>query len=243
MKKLPTLLVSAIIVATAQGCAYFDEKLKTADTHSIEKRLETTSAEIEKLYASIQKTLEILMRHEAVIRELEAAIESEKENLPVPVSDISRGISFDGGSSSRGEKPVGPAQGLPAIPNNPGGLYEQALAFYEKGHYHDAIALFDNFTACFPNHDLADNALYWKGECFYTLRMYETSIRIFENVAVDHPTGNKVPDSLLKIGLARLSLNEQGTARSYLEKVIDEYPDTRSAEKATETIGKIPSGK
>jgi len=227
-------VIASVFMAFTQGCAYFG-KQKTADTRGIEKRLDTTTAEIEKLYASIQQTLEILMRHEAVISELEAAIELEKSGRAVSEPDIARGVESDSA-----ETPVSEQAG-PDIPEKPQSAYDHALAVFENGHYRDAATLFDDFAARFPDHDLTDNALYWKGECFYSLKMYGESIRIFEKVAADHPTGNKVPDSLLKIGLARLSLNDDSAARNYLEKVVGDYPGTPPAAKAAKAIQKLPA--
>ena len=99
--------------------------------------------------------------------------------------------------------------------------------------------MFQSIAENYPGHDLADNALYWTGECFYALKDYKGAIKAFKKVIKNYPDGSKVPDSLLKIGYAYLSLNDPVNARSFLKKVVKQYPFTPAGTKAGEMLKKI----
>ena len=48
----------------------------------------------------------------------------------------------------------------------------------------------------------------------------------------NYPNGNKIPTTLLKIAFIKLARKEQNEARSYLERVIQEYPNSEDAQLA-----------
>lgn len=137
-----------------------------------------------------------------------------------------------------------PASGAPArqltVPTESAeAAYNNALSVYKSKNYKKAASLFQSIAENYPGHDLADNALYWTGECFYALKDYKGAIKAFKRVIKSYPDGSKVPDSLLKIGYAYLSLNDPVNARSFLKKVIKQYPFTPAGTKAGEMLKKI----
>jgi len=112
--------------------------------------------------------------------------------------------------------------------------YRQAHETLKGGDVAEARRLFREFVTEFPQHELADNAQYWVGECYYDQRDYETAVRAFRHVIESYPTGNKVPDALLKIGLAYLSLGDRSSAREVLAKVVEIFPESNAARIALE---------
>jgi len=112
--------------------------------------------------------------------------------------------------------------------------YRQAHRMLKSGDVDEARRRFTDFVSEFPAHELADNAQYWVGECHYSQREYETAVRSFRRVLETYPTGNKVPDALLKIGLAYLSLGDRPSAREVLAKVVELFPESNAARIAIE---------
>jgi len=55
-----------------------------------------------------------------------------------------------------------------------------------------------------------------------------------------YPLGNKVPDALLKIGLAYAALGEPAKARAALEQVIQKFPKSAPAVIAATRLGEMP---
>jgi tol-pal system protein YbgF len=121
----------------------------------------------------------------------------------------------------------------------PGPQYQAAMDVLRSGDYEKATGLFEAFARQFPRNDLADNALYWSGECRYTQKDYSGALKQFRQVIEDHPTGSKVPDALLKIGFSYIGLGDKESAITYLKKVVAQYPFSTAGTKAEERLKKL----
>ena len=97
------------------------------------------------------------------------------------------------------------------------------------------------FVQRFPTHDLADNAQYWLGESYYARAAYRDAIPEFRAVVRRWPSGNKVPDALLKLGFCHLALGERAEGQATLDEVAQHYPRTEAAQLATRRLGEIGS--
>lgn len=114
--------------------------------------------------------------------------------------------------------------------------YRQAMDAFRKGDYQSAVPLFEAFVDDFPESDLADNALYWTGECKYSNKEFSEAIQKFQQVVEEYPSGSKVPDALLKIGFSFISLGDRESAVAYLKKVVAQYPFSSAGDKAEERL-------
>jgi tol-pal system protein YbgF len=103
-------------------------------------------------------------------------------------------------------------------------LYQAALVHLRAGRHEEAVSALRAFVAAHPQHDLADNAQYWLGECFYDRKDYSTALREFRRVADDFPSGNKVPDALLKLGLSYLALGSARPGHEALADLVRRFP-------------------
>ena len=121
----------------------------------------------------------------------------------------------------------------------PKDIYTEGLSALKAGDYPTAAAMFRALVAGYPDHDLADNAVYWTGEIFYDQKDYKEAIRIFTRLVETYPTGGKVPDALLKIGYSYHSMSDKDNAVKYLKKVVVEYPFTDPGGKAEAMLNKI----
>ena len=117
--------------------------------------------------------------------------------------------------------------------------YKTAYEAMKAGRIDVALAQFRSFGEAFPKHDLSDNAQYWIGECFYARKEFRDALREFRKVIDDHPTGNKVPDSLLKIGLSYQSLGDGRTAKDVLDQVVEIFPESSAAAIARERLSRL----
>lgn len=116
-------------------------------------------------------------------------------------------------------------------------LYQKARTLLIEENYQTAATLFAEFTKDYPQHSLADNAVYWLGECYYSLRDYKKAIPLFKDLVTQYPKSEKVPDALLKTGYSYLSLDDTNRAHHYLKQVLKEYPFSQAAEKAQKKLG------
>jgi tol-pal system protein YbgF len=118
-------------------------------------------------------------------------------------------------------------------------LYRRSLDALRGGRHVEAAAGFRDFLKQHPNHDFADNAQYWLGECYYDQKDYPMAMREFRRVVEKYPQGNKVADALLKVGFAHLALGSTDVGRQTLEQVVRSYPRHEAASLATAKLGEL----
>ena len=111
--------------------------------------------------------------------------------------------------------------------------YYQAL---RAGNHAFAITGFKHFIERHPRHSYADNALYWLAEAHYDQRAYRVALDAFRKVERDYPTGNKVPDALLKIAFCHIALGERASARAAMAELTERYPRSKPAALAAERL-------
>jgi len=99
-------------------------------------------------------------------------------------------------------------------------LYNLALELYKSGRYEESINKFRSFTVRFPNDTLADNALYWMGECYLNLGDLNKAIEAFKSVIDNYPQENKVPDAMYKLGVTLDKAGNRDEGVDILKKLI-----------------------
>jgi len=115
-------------------------------------------------------------------------------------------------------------------------LYSKARDKLLEEKFNEAGALFKAFVIQHPDNRLANNALYWLGECHYSQKEFSKAIGIFNELVNRYPKGEKVPDALLKTAYAYLKLHNTERAHDYLKLVVKRYPFTPAGEKAEQKL-------
>ena len=73
---------------------------------------------------------------------------------------------------------------------------------YLKGNFDLAVEGFKMYKDQFSASPLADNALYWIGECDYSQRKFEDAVNVFNELILAYPQGDKVAAAYLKKGMS-----------------------------------------
>ena len=118
-----------------------------------------------------------------------------------------------------------PVKNQKGPPKNSRELYKQGLDLVRSGKIDAAIPYLAKYIELYPRTELADNALYWLGECYYKKREFNQAVNKFKKVITDYPSGNKVPSALLKMGYAYVELRQTTQALESLQKIINQYPN------------------
>jgi tol-pal system protein YbgF len=160
------------------------------------------------------------------------------ESAPAPraLGKLAMAPAHEGHAVVSAKAPVAPAAAAPSD----NALYQAALAQLRAGHHDEAVAGLRAFVAAHPQHDLADNAQYWLGECFYDRKDYSTALREFRRVIEVFPNGNKVPDALLKLGLSYLALGSARPGREALADLVRRFPQHPTAALAGARLAELP---
>ena len=111
--------------------------------------------------------------------------------------------------------------------------YRAALAHVSAREWDAALSSLARFVTAHPDHAYADNAMYWRGEVLYARRDYAAAIAELTSMIERFPSGNKVPDALLRIGFAYQRLGESERAREIFRRVREQYPGTVAARTAS----------
>jgi len=127
----------------------------------------------------------------------------------------------------------------PALVADAQALYDLAFSDMKAENYTMAIAEFAQFLESFPQHELADNASYWQGECYYARKEFAQAARPFERVIKEYPDSDKVPAAMLKLGFSLLEVKERNQAVQYLRDLVKQYPDSQEAALAKERLKNV----
>jgi len=210
--------------------------MKGSEKTPLERQVAETNEKIEELSHKLSILQFMVDDHQKTLKEIEAtqeagAIGTQKsaelhQSPPQP--------SLQPAAGSKNAK-------APVSGENADQLYKKALSVYKNRDYGKAAAIFNSITENYPGHNLADNALYWTGECFYAQKNYKGAISAFKQVLEKYPGGSKVPDSLLKIGYSYLAIGDKSNAQSFLKKAVKQYPFTPAGSKAGEMLKGIKS--
>jgi tol-pal system protein YbgF len=220
-----------LLLLAFSACTHLQPSGCDDNIAQIENRLMEANHQIEKIQKLLSESLITVDRQARLISKLETALEKEKENNTAALFSNTT-LAAPSHASSSAKQTVSA--------KDPRQLYNEALKAYKHNNYLEALSLFALFIKHHPKHSLADNALYWSGECHYTQSEYETSVVFFKKVVSQYPDGNKVPDALLKIGFSYLELGDFKNGRTYLTRTVSVYPHSAAGITAQKRLAAHP---
>jgi tol-pal system protein YbgF len=103
-------------------------------------------------------------------------------------------------------------------------LYQQGYGALLQKDYAGAEAAFSQLVDAYPNDPLAANAQYWLGESYYVRGQYKNAADAFLKGYKKYKSGDKAPDTLLKLGMALAELGQKDAACSTLDELKAKYP-------------------
>jgi len=139
-------------------------------------------------------------------------------------------------------EPPPPGPQAPAVPStslSPQEVYNTAYADYLKGNFDLATDGFKIYRDNFPDSPLADNAVYWIGECLFSQRKFNEAVDEFNNLILDYPQGDKISAAYLKKGLSLVELRRKDEALVVFKLLIGKYPLEEEARIAQEKIKEL----
>ena len=114
----------------------------------------------------------------------------------------------------------------PAIPPaTPQEAYDLAYGLILQQDYAGAESAFKDFLGRFQGTPLASNAQYWLGQSFYARGQYKPAADAFLKGYKNFRTGQKAPDSLLKVAMSLSRLGQKDTACSAFAALDTEFPN------------------
>ncbi len=117
--------------------------------------------------------------------------------------------------------------------------YQTAFDLLQARKYDEAGKAFTQFLSGYASSPLADNAQYWLAQSHYVQRQFNAALPEFQKVVDKYPQSSKLPDALLKVGYCQSELGNKNAARTALQQVMRQFPDTTAARLATQQLEKL----
>ncbi len=231
MQKLIFLLATASLLSlSACKTVSTQQSQENYQTALIEKQITETDRKVDEIYHRVSVIQFMVDNHERAITDLQKLTTGEETvyGQPRQSTDV---ITI--------KKKLSPVSATTVTSESAQSLYNRAFAAYRKNDYSGGENLFRQIIRNHPEHDLADNALYWAGECLYALKKYQEAISTFNEVINKYPEGGKIPDALLKIGYAYVSIDDFDNGRYFLKKTVKNYPFSPAGTKAEVMLRRI----
>jgi tol-pal system protein YbgF len=117
--------------------------------------------------------------------------------------------------------------------------FHKAYRAYSNKDFTVALEVFSRFIREHPGHKYADNAMYWRGECFFSQGKMLKAIGEYERLLRRYPRSEKTASTLYRIGFIYDKLHDHQRAGEYYFKVVEMYPGTPAARKASLRVAAI----
>lgn len=152
-------------------------------------------------------------------------------------------------ASNRGRPPSAPSGFAPAPPAGPAApgsppllgsatttpaaeLYRRGVEQLKSKATDAAILTFYDLIATYPESPLRESAQYLVADVYFKQKDWRGAQAEFEALVAAVPRGEKVPDSLVKIGLCQKDLGDGTKAKRTWERVVREHPTSAAARQA-----------
>lgn len=200
------------------------------DAASAIARAETASRSSTELKGSIETNQHLIemqaQETQKLFRDLDNRLKTIEERMHVLASQMSKAL----------------AKVSPDIAKE-GDLYQTGLDKINAGDYLEAAGSFQAFLNKYPKSQFAPMAQYWIGESFFSLRDYKRAIKEFQTMIEKFPRHEKAKAALLNQGSAFYELQLLDEAKTFLNKVIHDYPASVEATEAQAKIERIDQRK
>jgi tol-pal system protein YbgF len=215
-------------------------KLLQADQGSLQEGIKNVPSQYQFLLDKIEQANRLLARISEDLLSLKGGPapspvpgQESKEKPAAPVEK--RATEQKAGTPPAEQKP--PI--VPATSLSPQEVYNTAYADYLKGNFDLATDGFKIYRDNFPDSPLADNALYWIGECSFSQRKFSEAIDEFNDLILNYPQGDKIAAAYLKKGLSLAELKRKDEALVVFKLLLSKYPLEEEARIAQEKIKEL----
>jgi tol-pal system protein YbgF len=115
-------------------------------------------------------------------------------------------------------------------------IYDVSVNQFRRGAYTSARVGFEELLERFPNDALAPEARYYLADIRVQQGDIEGAIEAFLRVQEFHPTSERVPDALYRVGMLYREAGDESEARRFLERVVNTWPDSGAADLARDAL-------
>ena len=226
-----------------------DEVQKLAELIKIlDEKVTSMSADL----AAMQKKIGIIENKVNAVTESQADVNQSRENISLSLQFIKeeinelknkissvndRLLTFSTASAEEITDTEG-EESQNSMIQSPESIYFTAYSDYLKKNYELAIRGFRQFINLYPQNGLADNSLYWIGECYYSMGNHRHALGEFQKV-FSYPDTDKDDDTQLKIAYCYIKMEDRERAIEELRKFLSDFSDSEFVPLAREKLREL----
>lgn len=117
----------------------------------------------------------------------------------------------------------------------PVAFFEQGKKLHDEKKYGEAAENLTEYLK-FPKGKHREEALYLRGESHYSQTQYKKAILDYSELTDSYPKSKRMPQTLMKIGLAFEALGMKADAKVFFQQLVDKYPKSAEAKKAAPKV-------
>lgn len=228
-----------LIFPCGVGCASSDGSKMTSDVEALKTQIWNLQKQTAELGLKVSYASEEVTQLSERVGNVEDRLQMEKPaSKPKEAPSTSTKPKTPAVASPPNE-PKAVAQAMERPPDvpleiwfkdlTPEEMYRQSLVYFNKGDYSTAISGFTHLIRRFSDSSLAPMAQFWIGEAFYTQKRFARAVEEYRKVLNRYPGNPKSADTMLKIGLSKMSMDLNSEGIETLRDLIARYPDSPAA--------------
>jgi len=209
-----------------------DDPVKRSDIADMTARLDQV---VRQTTATSDKVDQVNTRVDRLSQDVQAARDASRRGslIPAPTAGVDAAAPPVVGVVPSASAP------LTGSAPSPSTLYSSAYADFSKGNYALAIQGFEEYAEKYADTELADNAMYWIGECNFSQGSYRPAVDAFDAMLEKYPQSDKAAAANLKKALAFVQMNQIGQGIEQLRFVTSTYPGTDEARIAGDRLSAL----
>ena len=180
---------------------------------------------------ALERMTDLDRRLDRLTRGLEQTRQMAEIGRPVPLGSRDLSVPAGGPADDGTDAKARPAVD-PSVVGDPETLYNTAYVDYQKGNFALAMSGFAEYEERYPESALADNAVYWIGECQFSQGGFDDALGTFDRLLERYPETDKAPSANLKKALAYREQNRTQEAIIQFRYVVSSYPSSDEAKLA-----------
>ena len=237
MRRLSPLILIPLFLA---GCA------SQQDLQAVKWEVDTLKTRLVKAEGKIKEKDRLVEQGLGQQAELQARLNELQEqifSLQGSIEEV-RNVSGKGLAAKAGEDRLAAIEKeiqdlrtlLDSQAQLPVSFFDTGMEKYRAGKFTDALNDFNSFLSTNPEPAPAGDAHFWIGETLFAMGKYEDAVLKYDLVVKKYEKSGKVPESLLKQGMAFHKMGDGETGDIILRQLIKEHPATEAAAKAKKMV-------
>lgn len=155
-------------------------------------------------------------------------LEQEITRLRAQIEELGGPSQMSAGSSAQSQEQAQDSKEQAA--------FDGAMDLYRDGDIAGAEESLSAFLTLYPESVLAPTAQFYLGSSYYANKKYRDAISVLNIMAAKFPEHPRAPDALLVVAGSEFELNERSAAKSTLQKIVNDYPDSAAAGSAQQRL-------